>query len=179
VAAKGWTEVEHYWSRNGASTADKDYGVQGVPHCLLVDTHGTIVFVGHPSSRKLEEDFDTLLKGEKITGKGTTRAGGEEGEEGASGEITPEKYDKLTTIFREGCKTICADASVKENAAKLQRAYFVLVVDATVDPQTMKMSGEIQCITQLFGDPAASAEIVKHTKPISETEGWSAKDMIR
>ena len=35
---------------------------------ILVDKEGKIVFKGHPASRpNLEEDFDKLLKGEKIT----------------------------------------------------------------------------------------------------------------
>ena len=57
--------------RTAGCTADKDYGVQGVPHVLLVDTKGKIVFVGHPASRKLEEDIDKLLKGETLSGEGT------------------------------------------------------------------------------------------------------------
>lgn len=148
IETKKWTAVEHYWSRNGVSTADKDYGVQGVPHCLLVDTNGVIVFVGHPSSRKLEEDIDALLKGEKITGAGTTRAGAEAEEGGeAAGEISDEKYESLTTTFKNGCKAICDDADMKAEAAKLQRAFFVMVVDAKIDPASGKMKGDIQCIT--------------------------------
>jgi hypothetical protein len=71
VEAKGWNSVEHYHVRTAGCTADKDYGVQGVPHVLLVDTKGKIVFVGHPASRKLEEDIDKLLKGETLSGEGT------------------------------------------------------------------------------------------------------------
>lgn len=45
--------------------------MKGVPHVLLLDTKGRIVFKGHPAKRKnLEEDFDTLLKGEALTGEG-------------------------------------------------------------------------------------------------------------
>jgi hypothetical protein len=49
----------------------------------LVDTEGKIVFIGHPNTRKLEEDFDTLLKGEKLVGEGVSSAdeGGESLEE--------------------------------------------------------------------------------------------------
>lgn len=47
------------------------YGVNGVPHVLLLDTKGRIVFKGHPATRKsLEDDFNTLLKGEALTGDG-------------------------------------------------------------------------------------------------------------
>lgn len=38
---------------------------------MLLDTKGRIVFMGHPATRKnLEEDFNTLLKGEALTGDG-------------------------------------------------------------------------------------------------------------
>ena len=36
------------------------------------------MFIGHPATRDLEKDIDTLLKGEKLTGEGTG-GGGEEG----------------------------------------------------------------------------------------------------
>jgi hypothetical protein len=61
VEDKNWTSVEHYHVRTEGCTADKDYGVQGVPHVLLVDKSGKIVFIGHPASRELEKDIDTLL----------------------------------------------------------------------------------------------------------------------
>lgn len=69
VTSKNWTSVEHYHVRKTGCTADKEYGVQGVPHCLLVDTTGTIIWMGHPASRPdLVADFNTLLKGEKLQG---------------------------------------------------------------------------------------------------------------
>ncbi len=52
VKAKKWEKVEHF--HRGGSTADTDYGVQGVPHVVLIDTNGKIVYVGHPASRNLE-----------------------------------------------------------------------------------------------------------------------------
>lgn len=78
VKAKGWEKVEHF--HRAGSTASEDYGVQGVPHVVLVDTQGKIAYIGHPASRKLEEDIETLLKGEKLKGvKGG--AGDEEDDE--------------------------------------------------------------------------------------------------
>jgi hypothetical protein len=39
---------------------------------MLIDTKGKIVFKGHPASREdLEKDFNDLLEGKEITGKGT------------------------------------------------------------------------------------------------------------
>lgn len=68
VKAKKWETVEHF--HKGGSSADTDYGVNGVPHVVLIDTHGKIAFAGHPASRKLEQDIETLLKGEKLSGEG-------------------------------------------------------------------------------------------------------------
>jgi len=46
----------------------------------LIDGKGKIVYVGHPATRKLEDDIETLLKGEKLTGEGVSAPGGEEGD---------------------------------------------------------------------------------------------------
>lgn len=75
VNAKGWTKVEHF--HRASSTADKDYGVQGVPHVVLIDTEGKIAFVGHPASTNLEKAIEKLLKGEKLS-----EGGSEDDEEG-------------------------------------------------------------------------------------------------
>ena len=72
VEAKGWTTVEHYHIRNGKCNADKEFGILGIPQANLIDKNGKVVFVGHPASRKLEEDINKLFNGEKITGAGTT-----------------------------------------------------------------------------------------------------------
>lgn len=56
VEAKGWKKVEHF--HRAASSATEDYGASGVPHVVLIDTHGKIVYIGHPATRKLEEDID-------------------------------------------------------------------------------------------------------------------------
>ena len=59
--------IEQYWS---SSTSDI-YRVSELPHVILVDGSGKIVFVGDPSKRKLENDIDNLLKKRQITGDGT------------------------------------------------------------------------------------------------------------
>ena len=64
VNEKKWNKVEHYFK--GASKSDELYGVQGIPHVVLIDKKGTIVYVGHPASRKLEEDINKLIKGEDL-----------------------------------------------------------------------------------------------------------------
>ena len=102
----------------------------------MVDTHGKIVFVGHPADRSLEEDIDNLLKGEKITGEGTEAAGGAADN---VEEIADASYEELSTKFKSEAKKICKDQ--KSNASKLQRALLVMVVDATWDPHTEKLMG--------------------------------------
>jgi hypothetical protein len=77
VKAKKWEKVEHF--HRGGSSADEVYGVEGVPHVVLVDTNGKIAFVGHPASREIEMDIETLLKGEPL--KGISASGQEEEDE--------------------------------------------------------------------------------------------------
>lgn len=62
--------------------------MEGVPHVVLIDTEGKIVFVGHPSERDLEADINTLLKGEKLTVK----------KEVESAESAPQKEDPTAAI---------------------------------------------------------------------------------
>ena len=67
IKLKKWTDVEHYNVKLGVCEADKEYGLGGVPHIVLVDKTGKIVFKGHPSERRsLEADINALLAGEQI-----------------------------------------------------------------------------------------------------------------
>jgi len=64
---KGWTAPIHYW-RSKSDCSDV-YQVKGVPHVLIVDKTGKIVFKGHPANRKdLVKDFDDLLAGKTLEG---------------------------------------------------------------------------------------------------------------
>ena len=140
----------------------------------MVDTHGKIVFVGHPADRSLEEDIDNLLKGEKITGEGTEAAGGAADN---VEEIADASYEELSTKFKSEAKKICKDQ--KSNAAKLQRAYLVMVVDATWDPQTEKLMGTMQVITQLTGESGARDKVHAAIMPLTNTKGWEVKEIIK
>lgn len=84
VNDKKWTSVEHY--HRAGSKCSEQYSVNGVPHVMLVDKTGTIVFKGHPASRDLEKDLDTLRAGEKLTGEGTFSAGADGGAEDESSD---------------------------------------------------------------------------------------------
>ena len=62
VKKNGWTKVEHYHIA-GSNAAKEVYGVSGIPHVVLVDTQGNIVFSGNPHSRpSLENDINNLLE---------------------------------------------------------------------------------------------------------------------
>jgi len=82
VNSKGWKKVEHF--HRGASSATSDYGVSGVPKVVLIDKSGTIVFIGHPAERKLENDINTLLADKKLVGV----KGGVEEDDGDNSEYT-------------------------------------------------------------------------------------------
>jgi len=140
VDKKGWTSVEHYW--RGSSKCNEEFGVRGIPHVALIDTHGKIVFKGHPNSRPdLEKDIDTLLAGETISGKGTQAPEAKKDEtEAEAKELTPEKLNTISKHFLDGCEKL---EGVKEEAAKLQRAFFVLVINGTVNNETGKMNADV------------------------------------
>jgi hypothetical protein len=78
VEAKGWTSPEHYHVKGEGCIAQKMFGISGVPHVLIVDTEGIIVYKGHPASRpSLENDFDNLLAGKPLEGMPPIVKGGE------------------------------------------------------------------------------------------------------
>ncbi len=37
-----------------------------MPHVVLIDTEGKIAYIGHPAATNLEQNIETLLKGQKI-----------------------------------------------------------------------------------------------------------------
>jgi len=103
VKDKNWGSVEHYF--RAGSDASEVYSVRGVPHVMLIDQKGKIVYKGHPATRpNLEEDLDNLSKGVALTGEGvyTGEKKAEEGEEQKAAEIP------------EGYKEVDADAINKE-----------------------------------------------------------------
>lgn len=69
VEAKGWGLPEHYHVKAEGCMAQKMFDISGVPHVLIVDTEGIIVYKGHPASRpSLENDFNNLLAGTPLEG---------------------------------------------------------------------------------------------------------------
>lgn len=116
VESKGWGKVEHYHVRNGTCTADKEYGVAGVPHCLLVNASGKIIWMGHPASRKdLVKDFDDMLAGK--TPEGIVEAVDEEGAAPKEVEGVPvdDAYEAAVAKWQETAK-----AMMEENKAEFK-----------------------------------------------------------
>lgn len=59
VKKQGWTAVEHYFIGNSISS--HEYGVEGIPHVVLIDQKGNIKYVGHPEAIDLEEAINSLV----------------------------------------------------------------------------------------------------------------------
>jgi len=79
VNNKGWTSVKHY--HRAKSNCSDVYQVKGVPHVIILDKEGTIVYKGHPAQRKdLVQDFDDLLAGKSLDGVEKPGAPGESAE---------------------------------------------------------------------------------------------------
>lgn len=177
VEDKKWTSVEHYHVRTAGCTADKDYGVAGVPHVLLVDTNGKIVFVGHPASREIEKDIETLLKGEKITGEGTGASAEEEKTGEAGSELDEDTITAAKEEFIKNAKTFMADNG--DECVKLGRGFIVLVDESSYDVKTQKSKHDISCITQLMGPQEVIDSLKAKADKINKNACWKNKDTLR
>jgi len=96
VKAKKWESVEHF--HRGGSSASEDFGASGVPHVVLLDTHGKVVFIGHPATRDLEKDINELLEGKTLSGEGTTAKGGD-AKEGKDGNTEGYEDINIETVY--------------------------------------------------------------------------------
>lgn len=119
VDSKGWGKVEHYQC-GGETTAQEDFGVEGVPHIVLIDTYGKIVFIGHPSQRDLEKDIDTLLNGNKLD----TETGDQSTEAPESKENYSDMNEAITKFKLEVQKFM---DDYKEMWRTAEHAYMVLI----------------------------------------------------
>lgn len=119
VKKHGYERVEHFVK--GGSDCDDVYGVQGVPHCVLIDKEGVIQFVGHPSSTNLEKDIQTLIDGGKLNHKGDEE--GKEEEEKKGEALDP------ATVQEHRARIVNA---IKEKHASLKPADGTMMRDAVV-----------------------------------------------
>ncbi|KAL0489518.1 thiol-disulfide oxidoreductase ResA [Acrasis kona] len=60
--------LKHY-KLEGAfrNPAVESYGISGIPHCVLIDQKGNIVWMGHPLGFEIEKHVDELLQGRPIS----------------------------------------------------------------------------------------------------------------
>ena len=66
VELEGWGDVTHYWTGGPNCTAQKDWGVTGIPHCVLINKAGKTVWTGHPAMIDFEEAIPKLLRGQPL-----------------------------------------------------------------------------------------------------------------
>jgi len=53
--------IEYTVAFDAYKKLNKDFGIQGIPHAMIVDTTGKIVWEGHPMSLK-DSDIEAVLK---------------------------------------------------------------------------------------------------------------------
>lgn len=64
ITDKDWKRVQHYRFKNGWDEENDDlkmFEINGIPFVVLLDKKGKIVFKGHPSECKLEEEINRLI----------------------------------------------------------------------------------------------------------------------
>jgi hypothetical protein len=118
VKDNGWEDVENY--HLAASSASDDYEFSGIPHVVLIDIHGNIAYKGHPGKRNLEEDIETLLKGEKLAGIRVEDEAQPDVEDDASfKDLDLAKVDKEIAVFTSKATELTSNADIKSHAAQL------------------------------------------------------------
>ena len=136
VENKGWGKVDHFF--RGGSNASEVYGVNGVPHVMLIDKTGKIVFKGHPASRPdLKGDMEKLANGEMPEGLGGA-AGGDKGEEEESNVTL--SLDECLAEAAEFANTTQQKLldELKETCTGMPRAFCVSTVNGSTDVDTGK-----------------------------------------
>lgn len=136
----------------------------------MVDTNGVIVFMGHPSNRKIEEDIDNLLKGEKLTGAGCVVAGEDTVEAVSDCKGTVEDVEN----FKASTKTWVGE--IKEKASKMQRAFLVMTCDQVYNFSKDSVSCDITVHTVIMGGEEAERAAV-HEECKKKNQGpWKNRD---
>ena len=130
--------------------------------------------MGHPASRKFEDDFKTLLDGKKLTGQGTTAGGGDDSdEEGAGGKImSGDELAGAMTIFETGVADVKNDAAVMESAKKLMRAFLVLVQQSTFDTASKEFKTDLKHYQVLVGPRDALDSVKGKAETLRANKAW-------
>jgi hypothetical protein len=134
VEAKNWGKVEHF--HRAGSSCSKDYGVNGVPHVVLVDAQGKIAYVGHPMSINLESSIETLLKGENLGASG----GDDDEEEGESfSDLDLAKIREEMVNWDSKVSEISQIPDLKSSTAMLMRDFVVVIRETKYDSASGKL----------------------------------------
>lgn len=163
VKVKGWEKVEHY--HRGGSTASEDYGVEGVPHVVLIDTNGKLAYIGHPATRKLDQDIATLLKGEKLTGEGVGPGGEDEDEDKgeykdldlAAVRVEMDKWEKEVICLSK-------NSELQKSAGDLARDFVVLLRMSKYNGDKKKYLTKYENINVLVGPQASIDKVLPLVK---------------
>jgi len=146
VDEKKWTSVEHY-HRAGSKCSDT-YSVSGVPHVMLIDQNGKIVFKGHPAGRPdLEKDLNDLADGKELSKKE---------EEKKDAVDAPEKPLDVTSMHME-IDTFKTDVApqlqkdLKSDLEGFQRAFCVMIGVQEINPETREEDLTYKNIRLLVG----------------------------
>lgn len=133
-----------------------------MPHCLLLDKTGKIVFMGHPASRNLEQDFNDLLADKTISGQGCSAAGGDDDEEegGDSKKCTGVEAGAAIESFKTTANEIMASEEVKAAVKGAPRAFLVLVAKTKFDWKKSTLECSLTHFQVLVG-PQAMIDLVK------------------
>jgi len=163
VEAKDWRRPIHY--HRAKSNCSDVYQVRGVPHVMLLDTTGKIVFKGHPAGRPdLEADFDALLKGETIKVEGGDDEGEAKEEDGA---VEDGKDPAACMKFIDDFKNVHAPALQKDEgiaavAKAMPRAFCVMVYEEKYNVAKAKATIDWKNYRVLVG-PGAAVDTAKET----------------
>jgi len=177
VTKNGWTKVEHYHQAD--SDASEKYGSGGVPHVFLVDNEGTVVFKGHPATRDLEKDIDALIKGEKLTGKGTTPSGAEEDDEDGEEfmDLDLATVNKEMNYFTSHIDEVATALGSK--ASKLIKDMVVMVKISKYDVKTGKFLTNFQNVNVLVGQKADTESVLPEIESFMKKVGSTFKQSNR
>jgi len=137
IENKDWKRPTHY--HRAKSDCSDVYQVKGVPHVLIVDKEGTIVFKGHPANRTdLVKDFNDLLEGKGLDGVEKPGAAGDKEEESGTAVSADDikKHMEQATKFKEIGKEL--QTELKEQATGMMRNFCVITVEASYNPTSEK-----------------------------------------
>jgi len=177
ITNKGWTKPIHYW-RSKSDCSDV-YQVKGVPHVLIVDKTGKIVFKGHPANRKdLVKDFNDLLEDKPLEGLDDSKPAAAEGEGEEAGNS--QSIDDIKKVMEEMTKFKGTGKELqtecKENAGGMMRNFCVLTCEAEYLPKNGTWTCEYTNHRVLVG-PQAKIDHCKNKieEKMKKEDGWTFK----